>query len=641
MSRAARRRLVGLALALVLALPLAADAQLVSPDRDPQRETPADEARIRLTRELLRLQRLTEQDPAAARARLVQLRAEHPDHPQLELLLARADRLTGAFDESEAILRRLLERYPQSSGYRSELVTTLFRAGRLDEARDLARAIYRDEKRAGAYEEAASLLLDLGRPDMAEDVYRDGLAAVPTSDPRGRLRLMRRLLELFNLEGAPGKVLDLVARDGESLTDANLRARLVNDAAQFLREAEQPRSLLPLADSLAAGPSGDRLAPLLREIYLAVGDHTRYAEQVLRAKVPGEVRAEWLLDAGIRCLEDPRGDAARRRAAADRLFTAGLDEADNALQRARLRYQLARLRLEEDGERRLAGDTPSAADVSALRDLLAALRREQPGSEWATRALVDELRLLRDRLGEVAAADSLLRAWFLEPDRARGVSDAALEMELGENLMAAGEFDAARGHYESLRREDDQPELVSLATFRLAELQVLAGETAAAQDSLAALAKAAPGASLANDALDLALLLAESATWPQAVQRHLASAFALEFRHQPAAAAKALLGFATEFPEDPASAPLLYRAGQLQLRALDGDGAMASWLLLADEHPDDFRAPQALEQAARLAFRRGRLDESRALLERVMTEHPGFPLRPGMRDLQDRLREDA
>ena len=80
MSRAARRRLVGLALALVLALPLAADAQLVSPDRDPQRETPADEARIRLTRELLRLQRLTEQDPAAARARLVQLRAEHPDH---------------------------------------------------------------------------------------------------------------------------------------------------------------------------------------------------------------------------------------------------------------------------------------------------------------------------------------------------------------------------------------------------------------------------------------------------------------------------------------------------------------------------------------------------------------------------------
>jgi len=86
---------------------------------------------------------------------------------------------------------------------------------------------------------------------------------------------------------------------------------------------------------------------------------------------------------------------------------------------------------------------------------------------------------------------------------------------------------------------------------------------------------------------------------------------------------------------------LLYRAGILQERALKGEAAIESWLLLADTHPGDFRAPQGLEKAARLALRMGERDRARDLMKRLVTDYPESPLRPGLRDLQDALAEDA
>ena len=56
---------------------------------------------------------------------------------------------------------------------------------------------------------------------------------------------------------------------------------------------------------------------------------------------------------------------------------------------------------------------------------------------------------------------------------------------------------------------------------------------------------------------------------------------------------------------------------------------------------DDFRAPQGLEKAARLALRMGDRALASELLARLVTEHPESPLRPGLRDLQESLEEDV
>lgn len=650
----APRRLVALiALALGAAGAQAQGTLEPVPQPAPQSVRPARplDPRSAFARELLHAQQLMKRDPEAAHAQLEALLARSPEHAETQFLLARACRLTGRLVPAERLLRGLRERYPESQGYLSELALVLLRAGKEDEAKSLLAALYRQgTPRAAAYEAAAGLLLDQSRPDLVEAIYTEGLAALPAADQQGRLRLVRRLLELYTLTDQPQRSLRLLAETSAQLTEPGLRESLFAEGERFLAEAQTPAQLLPLADSLAAAPAGQRLAPLLRQIYLALGDHARFADEVLRAPQPAGSRAHWLYSEGLRCLEDgDRGPqvAAARRAAADRLFSAGLAEAKASPSlRAMLNYQLARLRLEEDAEARLRGTQPTPEATAALRGLLAELRREQPGGEWATRALIDELHLLRERLGDAAAADSLLRAWLLEPARGRSSAiEAALELELGENLMAAGRFGEAKGHYASLLRPErggeTQPGLIAWARFRTAELLILAGDAQAAQDSLAALAETDPGAALANDALDLALLLAEAANWPESVRARLLAACQQEFGGDPAGAAALLLGFAAEYPEDEASPALLYRAGALELRALRGEAAIAAWLLLADRHPDDQRAPQALEQAARLALRLGDAPRARALLARILAEHPDFRLRPSLRDLQDLLKENA
>lgn len=613
------------------------------PGNSPRRPRPTPRTTTSLPRTLLHLQQLLNRDPETAVERLEKLYEAHPTHHQLRLILGRAYRLTGRLDRAEEILRELSREYPESSGYRGELIQTLFRAGKDEEASELLRTVYRKPRpSAGNFEEAASLLMGVNRMRKVEEVYREGLTTLPREDARGRLRLARRLFELYNLESAPDRILRLLAELQPEFESPDTAARLLTHAQRFLAEAEQPELLRPLADSLAVAPGGGKLAGVLREIYLAAGDYDAFAEQVLIAARAGRPDT-WFQEEGLRCLDDDRGDPARRRAAARRLFEAGLAEADlEPSLRAELRLRLAGIRLEEDAAARLAGEEPSEDEVAELRAMLAALRGENPASLAATRALIEELRFLRERLGRVDEADALLRAWFLEPDRAGGREiDAALELELGENLLAARRNDEAREHYTSILAGRRSGSAGAWASLRLAQILVLDGQKMAAQDSLASLAKLDPGSVLANDALDLALLLAESATWPATVQTFLDGSLALEYAGDLSGAAERLMAFAAEFPGDPASPALLYRAGELHLRALDGAAALTAWTLLADEHPDDFRAPQALEDAARLAYRLGDRPRAGKLLDRILLEHPGFPLRPGLRDLQERLEEDA
>jgi TolA-binding protein len=423
------------------------------------------------------------------------------------------------------------------------------------------------------------------------------------------------------------------------LPDPALRRRLVDHGEQILDGVQPDASLLALADSLAAGPQGQDLAPCLGSLYLAAGDPAGFARQALRAPGDGLSRAVWLKNAGLRCLDYGRGDASARRQAARELFEAML--AEPGLSRdlsAGARMQLASIRLDEDAEARLGGSAPSEREVGSLRQLLADIRRSLPGSGSATEALVAELHLLRDRLGRPQAADSLLRDWLLTPDRSQDPAmQWGLELELGSNLMALGRFDEAAAHYRSLLRRTQAPALTVWARFRLAQIAAVQDNARAAQDSLAALAKEDPGSALANDALDLALLLAEAQQWPGPVRELLAAALPQALGGRPAAAAQVLLAFAGQFPEDPSAPSLFYFAGNLLEQAYQGRAALDAWLRLADSHPDDFRAPQALEKAARLLHRLGEDERARALVERILDKYPDTPLLPGLRDLREAL----
>jgi len=602
----------------------------------------APKSELSLTRRLYRLENILTRDPERALRELETLRASHPRHYQLRLLLGRAYRMLGRLEESELVLRELEEEYPEASGFRSELVRTLLRQGRDDEALALLdRSMAAGSPRAGPYEDAAALLRSENRYGLVEGIYHRGLAALPPSDERGRLRLLRRLLDHLSLEDRPADLLRVLANEAGRLNSLQLRERLLERGRALLAEAVEPRGLLALADSLTVTESGAILAPVLRELYLVALDYDAFAERVLEAPKHAKRRPVWLYEEGVRCLETRGGDPSARRRAAETLFDAMLSLEPPADLAGRGRLQLARIRLEEDAELRLRGETPSPRETKELRALLAHLRREQPATLWAGEALVAELRLLRERLGRPAEADSLLRAWLMDPERGRDEQTQwALELQMGENLMALDRFTAARGHYTFLQKTTRSAPLQAWTRYRLAQLLILDDESAA-QDSLAALAKEAPGSPLANDALDLALLLAESQTWPGAVRELIDGALRLEFSGRPAEAAERLLAFTRDFADDPAAPSLLYRAGLLLERGLRGREAVATWLELSDRHASDFRAPQGLELAARLALRMREPTLARELLSRLLEEHPDSPLRPGLRDLQEELKEDV
>ncbi|MCP4547589.1 MAG: tetratricopeptide repeat protein [bacterium] len=603
-----------------------------------------DNSESAMARRLLTLQRRLRRDPDGVLAELERFREQHPNNPQLLFLLARTYRVTGDYESGERILRSLMLRFPEASGYRSELLHMLFLAGKESEAMAMLAPLLSGQVIDSVrYEQAAELLQQVGRYDLVLDIFRSGLEALPQDRQRDRQRLLRSYLDQLSLAGRSRELLITLATELENFTNETMIARVLLQGERLLEEVENPGELIAIADSLTIDNSSGLLSGALRHLYLAVGDFDTYSTRVLQTRIDPRRRPEWLYNEAVRCLEEKQGLPENRRAAAERVFLAILehDRAPDTL-KSRTRLQLVSMALDTDGEKRLRGENPGADDVTALRLDLKNLRSSAIGTALGEQALLVELHLLRDRLGRPAEADSLLRAWFMEPERMHDPHTVrGLELELGENLMALSRFDAAGDHFGYLLESVELDVVALWSKFRLAQLQILAGESIAAQDSLAGLAADHPGGVLANDALDLALLLAESAMWPETVQEFLLGALRLEFSSRPGAAAERLLAFATEFPTDIAAPALLYHAGELLEDALRGEEAVASWLLLADNHADDFRSPQGLELAARLSFRMGNSDRARALLERILNEHPDFPLRPAMRDLQELLEEDS
>jgi tetratricopeptide (TPR) repeat protein len=596
-----------------------------------------------VSRQIQNYRVLQRSNPQAALDGLEALYRNYPTDPDLRLQLGRLYRDLGDSDKAQTMFRGLRSDYPQSIGYRDELLITLFRAGLETEAREILGPVFRGEsRRAGDYEGAANVLRNAGRFDLVPELLTMGLASLEADNESGRQRLLRRLMDQHHLSDRQDEILRLLSREIPLLKNRQLRDKLRMHGENLIADCENPASLVALADSLSGSDLSPEMTTVMSRIYLSVGDYAAFAHHVLRTSLTGRQRGEWLLRSAERCLDLSIGSSEQRDVAAEEILVELLATprlADDLALRGR--YRLAILGLEQDGIARLQGQAPSADDQKRLRTMLADLRDGQPESPVAAEALVRELTFLRGTLGEAAEADSLLRSWFLRPERNRDPFVAwALELQLGENLMALERFEDARAHYTYMLRTIATPSVREWAHYHLSELMVLGGDGTAAQDSLAALAKSSPGSVLANDALDLALLLAESGSWPEPVRELLATALRLEFSWRPGEAADRLITFAREFSSDPTAPALLYRGGMLLAEAYRGGEAVAAWVLLADSHPDDFRAPQALEKAARLSYRMRDPAAAREYLERILTEHPDYLLRPAFKDLQDKLAED-
>jgi len=598
--------------------------------------------------DLYRAQSLMRSRPDLALEMLRELVEAHPGQDHLRFELARAHLRLDQFEEAESILRELLERSPGSAGIVSELILLMLRSGREEEGRRLAEeAFLTPPLRDRSFRDLARLYREADRYDLAEEAYLLGLRRLPDSDQRGRVRLMEGLITEYALNGRTKAMLEAYLDwPGEAAKDPATLS-LMRRIERKLREMDELAAEVALADSLAVGVEGAKLAPLLREIYFAARDWDAYLREVERS-FPKDFRERqsWLAGEARRCEDWPP--------AARSIWTRVLEDDPRSFEGRQARLALLRLDIEDDALDRLRG----GEGIEGLAGELAALASVDFSAEVNLEISLARQDLLRRVLGDAPAAEAALREDLLRP---YGwfplLGKWRLEAELGLDLLAQERIDEARALYSDLLEAsrprvdvpaylEDLPRMLQRAEshlasrYQLARIAILDGD-AGAQDSLAAIAKEFPSSRQANDALEDALLLAESASWPKSLSELLTGSLELEILQRPLKAAERLVPFTEEFPGDAATAPLLYRSGLLYERGLRGREALEAWERLAADFPDHHRAVPALERAARLSLRMGEVARARELLERIIVEHPDATQVPGLRELRDRLEEEA
>lgn len=625
---------------LLTALSLAAQEGLPSPP------TPVGNLaqRIRSGQSLMRTR------PDLALNLFKQLNEEYPGQDHLLFELARAHIRLEQFDEAEVLLRGLLERSPMSLGMGAELARLLLRTDREEEGRRLAESIYLSgAMRAESFMALADLYRNADRYDLAENAYKLGLERLSSRDERGRARLMEGLVEEYSISGRLDAILLAFANwNKDYATHAPTRG-LVRAAERLLRDHEDLFSYRALADSLSTSPASNRLAPLLREVYFADSDWPSYLREVSKVYAGDLIaRRAWMKNEARRCRDHPQ--VAREIWETLMAEQAGSPEARQA------RLALLELDLHDDTRARLLGGSGDASLAEELHEL----SRVDWGIQENLQIFLLRQEFLRTRLGDAVAAEEASREALLKPFNWFPREEIwRLEVELGLNLLAQAHDDEAHALFGSLN-EGSRPRegevlqgpadfgrrLLKLesylsSSFHLARMDILAGELSAAQDSLASLAKEYPASRQANDALEDALLLAESAGWPESLAKLLRGSLELEIRQQPGAAADRLALFTEEFPEDESLPTLLYRMGILYEQAYRSSDALDAWLRLEAQFPEHHRAASALERAARLALRMGDVSRARTFVDELLDRHPECTQIPGLRELRDQVSEDA
>lgn len=629
---------------LLMLLALPAFAERVPP------RMPTVGSSSNLAQRLQSAQSLMRTRPDLALDLLQQLNREYPGQDHLLFEMSRAQILLEQYDEAEALLRELLERSPLSLGIGTELAKLLLRTGREEEGRRMAEEMYlAGSYRASSFAALADLYRSVDRYDLAESAYRLGLARLSPRDERGRSRLFEGLLQEYSIGGRPDAILRAFADWPHDYKSHAPTRNLVRSAERLLREHEDLPELGALADSLGAAPSGERLAPLLREVHFAGGDWEAYLHEVQRA-YPGEdsARRAWLKNEARRCEEHPR--------VARRIWEKLLAEGESSPEGRQAQLALLHLDLEADAVARLRGE----AGNPGLTLELAELCDQNWGADQNLQICLARQDFLRGRQVDAAAAEEAIReallkpyAWFPRHETWR------LEIELGLDLLALEREDEARGHFEALAaatgsedamgpaapmdmsRLRQRSEAHLSARYQLARTDILTGNLQAAQDSLAELAKEYPSAREANDALEDALLLAESSQWPQSLADLMRGSLELEIRQRPLEAAERLALFAEEFPEDESIPTLLFRMGVLYERAYRATEAVEAWTRLERDFTDHHRAATALERAARLSLRLGEVERARGFIEGLLERHPESTQLPGLRELREQVSEDA
>lgn len=598
-------------------------------------------AEDRLHQDMLRLRMLQRQGNRAGAIRLGQeLLRDFPGEHRVEDALLDLYRIERRDRDLIQLLTVRVEREPHDLTAARELGTLYLARQQADEALKMFKKVIaanpRDEAR---YRTAAVVFRSHRLNDVAADMYREGRKAI------GREVLFAA--ELAQLEEARG---DPAAAVGEYLLlvmDEDRRGRARDKIVELLDRAEAPKTILASVLELRRKhPKSWAVQDVAATVYLHSKRYEDAFDAIQKADRYAEDQGELLLEFGRLALKTPENEPADIERArigvralkrileqhpgssvapdASRLIGEGLVSVARAAEKPEDRTALLQEAIDTlDASMKTAAHPEQRRDALALRSMI--LFEDLGRKEEARETLENLIRLQKEdgeshhvaqvQLGTVLASmDRMAEARKVFEEIAASVPREKVPLQL------------VSPHGPKSSRRAATPESIGAARarFQLAELDAIEGNYEAAIDGYAAVAEDAPEDRLANDCLDLALLLNEASFYdpPEALQSYSQYRRALIHR-DPDATRAALQAIVEDHPGASLRAVALFELARNFTAAKQYDVAQAYYERLVGEHAQHRLAPRALEAIGDLQLLHlGQPEASVASYERILLEYP-------------------
>ena len=514
---------------------------------------------------------------------------ERPGQLRLLRALAEAEMALGRLPEARATLATLFDASPNRITSVADAIGLWRAHGRPDEAFalcDSLRAAHGDPRIF--QRQAAACLVELDRIEAGMAEAADELKVNPLNLPLVRDEMLGLLAGRAQRERAVAALAEL---------DRDVPAARLLRADLLLRLGRADAAAAATAD-LAAEPAGAQV--LLHAAGILAKELPLEPEPEVR-----RAAASWL----IATLETLAGSSSVPRGQQLRVLDllAGVCEDVLAFE---------------------ASGPDLDAVARRLDSILVLVRERSPGSSRLYSARIRLAAYTRDVLGRPAEAAASLERLLVDLDLPlEGVALARLA--LGEACFAAGDTARARTVLTRLGRSPQFRDAAGRAHYLLALLDFAQGGWETARDRLASVALDGSASDVANDALDLGLLIAEELMQPTGGPSRLAAyapAVAAALVRDDAARRAALESFVRGAASGADQDRLLDRArlelAEVLLRAGDAEGAADQCRLVATDHPSGPLAPRALLREGEALVAAHREPDGRAAWERLLLQYP-------------------
>ena len=619
-----------------------AEAQTPSPTAQVHEE---DDVRRQeeLHLKMLQLRNLERQGDRAAAMRFgEELLREFPGEARIEAVLLNLYRAERHTNKLLALLGDRLQRNPNDIAAMRELSAHLLSLRRHDEAVAVVqRSIAANPQDELRYRKAAVLFRSHRQVEVAIDFYRQGRLAIGQSDLFAA--------ELAQLEEARGNYEAAIGEYLLLVIDPDRRVRAQRKIVRLLDRAEDSQQILAQIDELRLrNPRTTAVQDIAATVYLQSGRYEDAGQAIQAADRYANDQGEHLLEFGRVALKTEESETADLERI--RVGVVALQRLSKVHPQSPLIPEASRLmagglvivaRGVEDEENR------TKLLEQAVQSLEAPIEQNQ-FPELQRDALALRAMILFEEMGRKPEALETFQA-LIQRQRQEGESHHLVQVQMGMVLASMDSLALARqvlleiantelaqpapNPHKQRRRATPESIARARALFHLADLDLIAGDYELALTGFADLAEEAPEDRMANDCLDLALLLNEATFYDGPQPLGVFARYRLALVHRsPQDARAALEALVRDYGESTIHPIAMYDLAAIYVEDRKYDIAIQRYEQLVEAHTQHRLAPRALEAIGDIWMAHlGHPETAQENYERLLLEYPDDLFLDGVR----------